>query len=122
MPLKSSLSRSTAFIASLIALPKSEPSGCESIVEYSASEGNYTIFLMKDKQKIIVSRPLKETEEMLAEHSFFRVHHSYLVIMNEIIKYMKGEGGYLVMSDGSIVDVSRSKKEILLKKLLPQRE
>ena len=87
-----------------------------------ASEGNYTIFLLKDKQKIVVSRPLKEAEEMLTEHSFLRVHNSYLVNMNEINKYMKGEGGYLVMSDGSTVDVSRSKKEILLKKLLPYKE
>ena len=87
-----------------------------------ASDGNYTIFFMKDKQKIVVSRSLKETEEMLAEHSFLRVHNSYLVNMNEINKYMKGEGGYLVMSDGSTVDVSRSKKEMLLKKLLPYKE
>ena len=85
------------------------------------SEGNYTIFFMKDKQKIVVSRPLKEAEEMLAEYSFLRVHNSHMVNMNEINKYMKGEGGYLVMSDGSIVDVSRSKKEILLKRLLPDR-
>jgi two-component system LytT family response regulator len=87
-----------------------------------ASDGNYTIFFMKEKQKIIVSRPLKEVEEMLMEHSFLRVHHSYLVNMNEINKYIKGEGGYLMMSDGTNVDVSRSKKEILLKRLLPSRE
>lgn len=87
-----------------------------------ASEGNYTIFFMKDKQKIVVSRPLKEVEEMLEEHSFFRVHHSYIVNMNEIDRFIKGEGGYLVMSDGSTVDVSRSKKEMLLKKLLPTRD
>ena len=87
-----------------------------------ASEGNYTIFLMKDKQKIVVSRPLKEVEEMLEEHSFFRVHHSYIVNMNEIDRFIKSEGGYLIMSDGSSVDVSRSKKETLLKKLLPHRE
>ena len=87
-----------------------------------ASEGNYTIFLMKDKQKIVVSRPLKEVEEMLEEHSFFRVHHSYIVNMNEIDRFIKSEGGYLVMSDGSSVDVSRSKKEILLKRLLPNRD
>ena len=87
-----------------------------------ASEGNYTIFLLMDKQKIVVSRPLKEVEEMLTEHSFLRVHNSYLVNMNEINKYIKGEGGYLVMSDSSTVDVSRSKKEMLLKKLLPYKE
>ncbi len=87
-----------------------------------ASEGNYTIFLMKDKQKIVVSRPLKEVEEMLTEHSFFRVHHSYIVNMNEIEKFIKTDGGYLIMSDGSSVDVSRSKKDVLLKKLLPYKE
>ncbi|HUS03055.1 MAG TPA: LytTR family DNA-binding domain-containing protein [Chitinophagaceae bacterium] len=87
-----------------------------------ASEGNYTIFLIKDKQKIVVSRPLKEVEEMLAEHSFFRVHHSYIVNMNEIDKFIKTDGGYLIMSDGSSVDVSRSKKDVLLKKLLPYKE
>jgi two-component system LytT family response regulator len=87
-----------------------------------ASEGNYTIFLMKDKHKIVVSRSLKEVEEMLTEHSFFRVHHSYIVNMNEIEKFIKTDGGYLIMSDGSMVDVSRSKKEVLLKKLLPYKE
>ncbi|MEO5583217.1 MAG: LytTR family DNA-binding domain-containing protein, partial [Saprospiraceae bacterium] len=58
------------------------------------SEGNYTNFLMKDKQKIVVTRLLKEVEEMLADHFFLRVHNSYIVNMNEINKYMKGEGGY----------------------------
>ena len=86
------------------------------------SDSNYTIVLMKSKQKLIVSRTLKDIEEMLEEHGFVRVHHSYLVNVNEIEKYIKGEGGYLVMSDGSSVDVSRSKKEILMKKLLPNRE
>ena len=87
-----------------------------------ASEGNYTIFLLKDKQKIVASRLLKEVEEMLEEYSFFRVHHSYIVNMNEIDRFIRTDGGYLVMSDGSSVDVSRSKKELLLKKLLPTRE
>ncbi len=55
---------------------------------------------------------------MLEDYPFARVHHSYMVNLNEINKYVKGEGGYLVMSDGSQIDVSRSKKELLLKKLL----
>ncbi len=55
---------------------------------------------------------------MLEDHAFARMHHSYLVNLNEIDKYIQGEGGYLVMSDGSTVDVSRSRKESLLKKLL----
>ncbi len=86
------------------------------------SDGNYTIFLLKDKQKLVISRPLKEVEEMLEDHSFLRVHNSYIVNLNEVNKYVKGEGGYLIMSDGSSVDVSRSKKEMLLKKLLPYKE
>ena len=86
-----------------------------------ASDSNYTVFFLKNKQKIIVSRPLKEIEEMLEEYSFLRVHNSYLVSLNEIDKYVKGEGGYLVMTDGSNIDVSRSKKETLLNKLRPNR-
>ena len=86
------------------------------------SDDNYTIFLLKNKKKVVVSSTLKEIEEILEEHHFIRVHRSYLVNLNEIEKYQKGEGGYLVMSDGSTVDVSRNKKEVLLKKLLPNRE
>jgi len=84
-----------------------------------ASESNYTLLLLKNKQKITASRTLKEIEELLEDYSFARVHHSYLVNLNEVEKYIKGEGGYLLMSDGSTVDVSRSRKEILLKKLQP---
>ena len=85
------------------------------------SDSNYTIVLLKDKQRFVVSRTLKEIEEMLSDYPFVRVHHSFLVNINEVCKYVKGEGGYLVMSDGSTVDVSRSKKEMLLKKLLHNR-
>ena len=86
------------------------------------SEGNYTVLMLKNKQKIIVSTVLKDIEEMLEDYSFARVHRSNLVNLNEVEKYVKGEGGYLLMSDGSAVDVSRSKKEILLKKFLPYKE
>ena len=86
-----------------------------------ASDRNYTVLMLKDKQKIIVSRILKDIEEMLEDYSFLRVHHSYIVNLNEINKYIKGEGGYVIMNDGSSIDVSRSRKEILLKKLQPGR-
>lgn len=85
------------------------------------SSSNYTILTLKDKQTITVSRTLKEIEEMLEDFMFMRVHHSYLVNLNEIRKYIKGEGGNLMMSDGSLIDVSRSKKEQLLKKLQPKK-
>jgi len=54
---------------------------------------------------------------MLEDYSFLRVHHSYLINLNEIEKYIKGDGGYLIMSDGTNIDVSRSRKEMLIKKL-----
>ena len=86
-----------------------------------SSDGNYTIFFLKNKKKLVVSRILKEIEEMLEGYSFARVHNSYIVNLNEIEKYVRGEGGYLIMSDGSSVDVSRSRKESLLKKLSPRQ-
>jgi two-component system, LytTR family, response regulator len=92
----------------------------DSIISCTSSS-NYTILSLKENQKLVVSRTLKEIEEMLDEHTFLRVHHSYLVNLNEIRKYIKGEGGSLIMSDGSSVDVSRSKKEQLMKKLQPGR-
>ena len=85
------------------------------------SDSNYTNFHLKNKQKLTASRTLKETEELLEGRSFVRVHNSYLVNLNEIQKYVKGEGGYLIMTDGTHIDVSRTRKEILLKKLLPNR-
>ena len=53
---------------------------------------------------------------------FIRVHNSYLVNLNEVTKYIRGEGGYLIMSNNSTVNVSRSRKEMLLSKLQPGRE
>ena len=77
---------------------------------------NYTHFFLKNKNKIIACRTLKEIEEQLQGFPFFvRVHNSYLVNLNEVTRYVRGEGGYLVMSDGTSVNVSRSRKEALLK-------
>jgi two-component system LytT family response regulator len=89
-------------------------------ITYCEADSNYTILHLKEKKKKVVSCTLKEIEELLEDHSFVRVHRCYLVNLNEVEKYVKGEGGYLVMSDGSVVDVSRSKKEVLLRKLLPK--
>jgi two-component system LytT family response regulator len=64
----------------------------ESIIS-CASDRNYTIyFFSKTIEKIVVSKILKEMEEMLEDYSFLRVHHLILLIMNEISKYVKGEG------------------------------
>lgn len=107
---------------SKIALPTME--GLQMVlinsILYCESDDNYTTLIFKNKKKLLVSRTLKEIEEMLEDYSFVRAHRSYLVNINEIEKYVKGEGGYLLMSDGSSIDVSRSKKEMLLKRLMPK--
>ena len=103
---------------SKIAVPTAE--GFELIpaeqIIYCEANDNYTHFFLKDKTKIIACRILKEIETQIQDFSFFvRVHNSYLVNLNEVTKYVRGEGGYLIMSDGSSVNVSRSRKEALLK-------
>ncbi|MEO6135790.1 MAG: LytTR family DNA-binding domain-containing protein [Ginsengibacter sp.] len=88
----------------------------ESIISCE-SDSNYTCLFLKDKRKIIASRSLKEMEEILEDYPFVRIHNSHIVNINEVEKYIKGEGGYLIMSDGTTINVSRSRKELLLKKL-----
>ena len=78
----------------------------------SCSSDNHTIFCLKGKQKIVVSRTLKEIEELLEEYFFMRVHHSYLINLNEVNKYVRGDGGYLLMSDGSTIKCIKKQKRI----------
>lgn len=101
-----------------IAVPTAE--GFELIpaeqIIYCEANSNYTYFYLKNKNKIIACRILKEIEIQIQEFPFFvRVHNSYLVNLNEVAKYVRGEGGHLIMSDGSSVNVSRGRKEALLK-------
>jgi len=85
-------------------------------VLYFEASGNYTHIFMKKRNKIIACRQLKEMEDQIQDFNFFlRVHNSYVVNLNEVTKYIRGEGGYLVMSDNSSVNVSRSRKDALLK-------
>ena len=79
------------------------------------ADDNYTHLYIKNKEKIVACRTLKEMEEQLLDFKLsIRVHHSHLVNLNEVTKYVRGEGGYLIMSDGSSVNVSRSRKDNLM--------
>ena len=80
------------------------------------ADSNYTHLFLKNRTPIIACRTLKEMEEQLHDFNYFlRVHHSSIVNLNEVTKYIRGEGGYLVMADGSTVNVSHSRKDALLK-------
>ena len=85
------------------------------------SESNYTTVFLKNKRKMVISRTLKEMEELLEDYSIIRVHRCYLINLNEVEKYIKGEGGYLMMSDGTNIDVSKSRKDELIQKLQPSK-
>jgi two-component system LytT family response regulator len=85
---------------------------------YCEARDNYTFLHLRNKNKLVACRTLKDVESQVQDFSYFiRVHHSYLVNLNEVSKYVRGEGGYLVMSDGTTINVSRSRKDYLMKKL-----
>ena len=76
---------------------------------------NYTHIWFSNNTKILASKTLKEFEELLPEDVFFRTHHSHLINLNYIKRYIKGDGGQIELQNGSYVDVSRRKKEEFLK-------
>lgn len=80
---------------------------------YCKADDNYTEIYLENK-KILVSKTLKYFEEALSEFSFARIHKSYLVNVNEVVKYKKGKGGSVVISSGKELMVSASKKKDLL--------
>ncbi|TDT46908.1 two-component system LytT family response regulator [Maribacter spongiicola] len=80
---------------------------------YCKADDNYTEIYLLNK-KILVSKTLKYFEDALTDYPFARVHKSFLVNVNEVVKYRKGKGGSVVMSNGKEVMVSASKKKDFL--------
>ncbi|UYQ91670.1 LytTR family DNA-binding domain-containing protein [Chitinophaga horti] len=80
------------------------------------STGNYTKIFFTDRKQLLVSKPLKEFEELLTDIDFFRVHNSHLINLQQMDSYIQGEGGFALMSDGTQVEVSRRRKADFLKK------
>ncbi|MBL7766816.1 MAG: response regulator [Chitinophagaceae bacterium] len=76
--------------------------------------GSYTRIYFSNKSNMVVSRIIKEFEEMLSEYHFIRVHNAYLVNAHCIVRYIKGDGGQIILSDGHEVEVSRRKKDEVL--------
>jgi two-component system LytT family response regulator len=90
------------------------------IVWIEASE-NYSNLYLTDKRRICVSRIIKDFEEMLVPENFCRVHHGSMVNLSHVSRYVKGDGGYVVMDDGTSVEVSRRKKQEFLQALTMSR-
>ncbi len=77
------------------------------------ADGSYTTFYTVGGRKIVVSRSIKEYDELLAPFNFFRVHQSHLVNLNFVEQFLREDGGTLIMVDGSRIEVSRRRKEQL---------
>ncbi len=81
------------------------------------ADGSYTNFYLQDKRKLMISAGLKHYEELLPETDFIRVHHHHLINMHHVVRFLKEDGGYAIMSDGSKIEISRRKKEAFMEKL-----
>jgi two-component system LytT family response regulator len=84
-------------------------------IMFCESSSNYTNIHLNNGQSILISRTLKEIEDLLDMDPFFRVHNSYLVNLQYAVRYIKGEGGMLVLNNDVSIPVSRNRKEELLK-------
>ena len=81
------------------------------------AEKNYTIIHLKDKKSITVSRPLLDYEKILEGTTFLRVHRTFLINLQHVKEYHRGEGGVVIMSNGAEVEISRRRKEEFLSKI-----
>ena len=79
------------------------------------SKSNYSKIYLPENKSITVTKILKDFEEMLLPYNFYRVHNSHLINLNYIKKYVRSEGGHVILQDGTAIDISRRKKEEFLK-------
>lgn len=106
-------------IPSRLAIPASdgmEYLNTDDIIRIEADR-SYSWFYLNDKRKLLVSRNLKEYQELLSDRNFFRTHNSHLINLNYVRKFIRQEGGYIQMKDDSTVPVSRGKKDLFLEKM-----
>jgi two-component system LytT family response regulator len=85
----------------------------ETIIRIEADR-SYSWFYINDKRKILVSKHLKEFQDILNDRNFFRPHNSHLINLDYVKKFVRQDGGYIVMFDGSQVPISRNRKDLFL--------
>jgi len=82
------------------------------------SSSNYSKLYLLNGHALLVTRLLKDFEEMLLPYRFYRVHHSHVINLSYIKKYIRGEGGQVVMQNGDVIDVARRKRDEFLKLII----
>lgn len=83
-------------------------------IYYCEADGGYTRFFLPTGKPTIISKTLKEVEEVLDNKGFCRVHASYLINLKHVERYIRGDGGEIIMADGKNIPVSRNKKQEFL--------
>jgi len=78
------------------------------------ADRSYSWFYISGKRKILVSKHLKEFQDLLGDRHFFRSHNSHLINLKYVRKYIRREGGYIEMMDGSQIPISRTRKDLFL--------
>lgn len=91
----------------LFFLPLDEIIRCE-------ASGGYTHIHKLDKKKLIVSRRMSEYEELLPPSQFFRIHNSHIINLDQVVRYHRGRGGVIEMSDGAMLELATRRKEEFL--------
>lgn len=91
------------------------------IIRFEA-EDNYTHIFLKNGERVTASRTIKSYEEMLKTVNFYRVHKKHVINLNFIRKFVKGDGGYLVMDDNCKIEVSRRRRSAFMEKLKMMQE
>ncbi|MCX6267013.1 MAG: LytTR family DNA-binding domain-containing protein [Bacteroidetes bacterium] len=95
-----------------IALPTADGLAFASVndILYCIAEGSYTRLYMTGINEIILSKTLGNVEEILADYNFFRIHHSTLINLKQVKKYIRGEAGEVIMSNGNTLKLARTRK------------
>ena len=82
------------------------------------ADGAYTKIFLVNGTKFLTSRLLKEYESLLLDYAFYRVHHSHLINTKDMTKYLKTDGGLIIMSNGDEIPVARRKREPFVKQFV----
>lgn len=99
-----------------IALPTNDGLTFASVndIVYCRAEGSYTTMAMVDRSEILLSKSLGDLDELLGDYNFFRIHHSALINLKQVKKYIRGDGGEVLMSNGQSLQVARTRKNDFL--------
>lgn len=86
-------------------------------IMYCEGDGHYTTINLLGKKPFVIGRNIGQVEELLDSEQFVRVHHAHIVSIRHVTKYLRGDGGEVVMADGANLTVSKRKKQVLMDRL-----